>query len=238
MEDDIELIDRYMEDLLSIEEKEAFEDRLKADENFKETVKHYMIGVEAVIQETDKDIKSDLRGFLDNTQTKSTQWGLYKYAAVVTLVICGFLVFKLLERGNDPLTDEPEHYMEPFPGAWLKRSVTPINEAIVKYNDKEYIEALPRLLTAAKSELSPSTFHLMVGNCYLFTEQYDTALEWFGKMSDAKNTLDIEHGQWFSAIAKYKSGQVDAARLDIKDLAKNSQYYKEYAAQFLEVLEK
>lgn len=238
--EDIILIDRYIDGELSEEEKTILFERQK-DLYFKEEFDIRSGAAEAIHTLAEVRLRGELKSQLRNIDLseQSGRYNLFYWvAAAVTLIFMVIWVF--------PGTETPESlfqaYYKPYPANIHTRGDAPaVISAFEAYEKGKFEEASDLIKSAiATQDESASSAHLelLLGNCYLNTNNYPLAEETFGRLQPNDDLMVRDHAEWFLALTYLKKGQVDRTHDVLDRLVTTESLYKSNAKRLLKELGK
>jgi tetratricopeptide (TPR) repeat protein len=245
--DDIELIEKYIDNDLSGEESISFQNRMK-DEDFFEELRLQESTAMSIKRLQDLQLKEELRRHLaaqrdlendGNTVRFSNKRYMYWAAAAIAIVIVSFFVLK---QKNEPVGSLYLSYYKPYPMAGNTRGETnpAIHQAFEKYTAGDYREAavlLQQLLAEKPSTYDHALLELLLGNCYLNLDESQKALASFKKARYGPDQLLKQHAQWYYMLALLKQEKLQEVRVVLKQIVQTRTIYHQQASTLLEQLE-
>jgi tetratricopeptide (TPR) repeat protein len=152
-------------------------------------------------------------------------WGV---AAVVVLVGIGIsLLPRLLEQADDAdveITRLAAIEAPPYaprslrsPGGEAERR---FREAMARYQEGDYIGAIPGLETAAGLDSESAKIAFYLGACYLLTDQPVPAIESFGRVVELGRTPYLERARLYRAKAFLRVDNLDAAGKELEEVVR------------------
>ncbi len=241
-----ELIDRYIQGMLTTSEKEDFDSLVATDADFREEVEiiknlHLVAGAED--RENLKKTMAHFEAKIADKETPVVALFTYKkflIAASIALFI-GIGIYSLLTPFGSDTNELYAAHFEPY-----RNVVTPIvrgeNDrdkeviAFIAYENKEYTTAANQFARLYE-ETQKSYFLLYQANALLAADKAQVAipiLEQHLKLNDSFK----EKSMWYLALAHLKSNNTNASIDLLKELAvKKAAFKKEEAAVLLKELE-
>lgn len=207
--EDIDLIDGHFDRRLNQNEKEAFNVKYQVSGEFKNEVDLRKNLIKNVEELREDDLRKQFTAHMHSVdEKKKARIGIRKkllVAASFLLIISSIGIYLISNHseGHQALFNE---YYVVYDGINHSRNQTDqLSEGKMDYLNRNYEAALVslKLLDAhTNSDL------LMIGICYLETNQPVLALKWFSKIEadDAKDILSVR--DWYIALAYLKSGQL------------------------------
>lgn len=208
--EDINLIERYFDRRLNQTEKEAFKIKYQASEVFKQEVDLQSNLIDNVEELRDLDLKKQFTSHMHSIEEKKKERIVrrrkYLVAASFLLILTsiGSYLTAINTKNHVDLFNE---YYTAYDGIILSRNqIRQQPEGRMNYLSGNYAEALPSLL---KLKAYNTSDLLMIGICYLETNQPALALTWFSKIQadDTQDILSVR--DWYTALAHLKNGQID-----------------------------
>lgn len=212
----MEWIDLYLKGLLSVEEKKLFEQKLQADNIFRQQVEIIAAlrkGIQAVGR---KEMLEEMKAWdkkappLVQTIPLWRQAGLMRIAALLIIGISIFLLWPK-ERAKSDLFAK---YFDPYPNVVMptvrgneREDSTIIQKAYRAYDQGNYTEAIA-LFEAASSQ--DEYVRMYLANSYLAGGQGEKAISILEKLQ-AKSKLFAEEARWYLVLAHLQSGNKEQA---------------------------
>jgi len=240
------LIEAYLGNEISEKEKAAFEEKLKTDSKFGDTVNLYLQAKEVLMQEG----KTELRKMLDEELASSNKKGgpaFLKYrfavAAAVLLLISISALYYFLSPPPTPIELFAEYY---DPAQSASRNISPEIEgewqtAVMLYEQQEYEGAL----AAISVLLEDSTFAVKHGGearlyqaiCHLESKNYLAALSALEQIR-VESMKYYPEREWYTALCYLGLNQKNSAISMLEQITKNEHHvYAKEARQLLNKLE-
>ena len=224
------LIERYLLNLLSEDEKQSFEERLKTDKTLAQEVSTQKEIIENVEGIGRLELKSQLKTIHSQLYPKQssskgiTSRFILRFAAAAIFIGVLFGAWWMMQQGptNEQLFSEN---FEPYALSLNQRSDS--EEVFYKienlYHAKNYEELIPLLEGVLdQSEQKSSQLQLGLGIAYMQSGKSQEAINQF-KTIIAKNDFNFEdEARWYLALANLKSGNIDDAKEALKVLASES----------------
>jgi len=233
-EEDIALIDRFLEGSLSEAEAESVKKRIGSDKEFASLYNDmkYLVASTRVVG------RRDLIDFLKKEDAKSSGQGVQWYwlsgvAAVITLVVA-FFIFR--DTGN-ALVDE---YFAPYPNtiAPVVRGTATDSSlratALEQYELGNYVAALESLEQITPS--NPDDLFYM-GISALGIKDYSSAVTYL-KDYELKGESFITQTKWYLALAYLGADNVEQSRSYLNSLAAEDSGYQQQAAELLSKIDR
>ena len=251
IENDIELIERYFDQVLTPQETVVFEKRLTTDNAFRALVENekYLIGAIRLQGLTDelhalKRLELNMGApqplTVSETSSPPSQRNIRKWylmaAAIAGLLITGRFVF----YPSPTPADLYEDYFRPYPNVFSPNvrgtETSPDRAAAFEaYERGDYTKAagLFRQLLAVREE--PGIL-MLLGNCELVTGNTDEAIRLFSSLDTPNGELALQ-ARWFLSLAYIKNGNQQQAVPLLQGLAATESSYADKARDILDNLD-
>jgi tetratricopeptide (TPR) repeat protein len=242
MQEDLDIVDRYLEGNLSERERTAFEERLLQDEMLRQEVSEIKLirgGIIRLARATSLKKLQDLEGTLPPVKTNKTiHWTniwLQVAAGISLLAVCAYLLWP---RTQEPTQIFAEHF-EPYPNIIMPtvRGVVE-NDSTVKaqafraYDQQDYVLAIQLF---EKLSVQDEAVLLYLGNSYLASGQPEKALLLFEKVLNNYEVFD-EQAEWYVAVTYLKLEEREKAREALQKVVARNSSYKSKAQLILDKL--
>lgn len=223
-------IDRYLLDLLSPDEREDFETRLKNDDALKNEVNQQRDLIQDVEAIGRLELKSKLQELhkeldLDNAKPK-TKFRKIFYRVAVAAVTIGILTFGWFFLENAPTHSELyAQNFEPYELSLTERSggEDVLRDIEQLYIDGKYSQAIPLLQNhLQESTVKSSQIQLALGIAYLETNQPKEAITQFNSILTKKDFNFEDEAQWYLGLTYLKMDEIENAQLHLNQLAADS----------------
>jgi hypothetical protein len=235
MENDLNLIDDYFNNLLQDNEKQAFEKQILTNKTLANDVAFYLQAKQLSSIEKQQNF-ADLHHSLSKPAAKIISFkNLRIFSAAASLI----LVFSMLFLFNND--QSPENYASKYVdnqlitiGTEMSDSKTNLTKAIELYNNKKYKEALDLFKTL---QADSQTLEYQ-GLCHLQIKDYDMALKFFKDLK-TDNTLLQNKGAFLEAITLLKMKKESEAKQLLKTISEteNNYFGKKEAKEMLLLFE-
>ena len=234
MEDqDYILFDQYLQKELSKEELSNFEERLKNDDNFKDsfnTYKELSIHLEHKFEGETEAIafKENLQNISNQhfnkntTEEKSNKFNIFKYAVAATVaLLIGITAFNQLS--NPSYTDYNNHEA-------ISLSVRGEEDGLLKeaenaFNTKNYSEAENAFNKILEKTPSNLEIQLYKAISLIETNQFSEADELLFGLSETNSAYKTK-AQWYWALSKLKQEDKETCIKILQQIPETAEYYK------------
>ena len=214
----LEYIERYFDNELSENEKEAFNLKIQTDESFAKEVAFYLKSKElAKIEQKNRfsALNQDLR------QKKSSK-NIFlmggSFAAAASIIIAFFLLFQSDDFSSQQYASNYVKDNLASISTQMSSDKSSLSEGVELYNQHKYQEAL---LVFQKTTPTPQTTEYQ-GLCYLQLKEYDKALSQFQELSGNKDLLQNK-GDFYQAITLMQKGEEVKAKSLLTKIANNTE---------------
>ena len=237
-EQDLDLIESYLEGGLSPEEKSLVESKMADSPEFAQEVDFQRKVLAQIQAERKSRMKAEM--LTDFRQMKAVQAeepvkrGVpWYWAAAAAIVLVGAFYFVVNNQpGPEALFDD---YYQAYDGVVIARGEeTALVNGINAYKNEDYEQALEVLLNVEHTDLPEGQRQLLIGNCYMNLDQPNKALASFGRIDDQVAVNILYNRDWYIALALLKSGDVANARQSLEQIATSSNIYASQAQALLE----
>ena len=243
-EQDIEMIDEFLDGKLSDTQLEAFNVRVAEDENFRQLVQEMKIIQRAVISKSREDLLEKIKAVdqEEKADSNSTESGKlikmnarvwYRVAAIISFVaIAGYAMFQILDTNDLNLYDKYySHYSDlSIPAS---RSGDPeqtaIQFALESYmeNDFNSIHELLQDVDAANVEAA-----LLRGLAYLGQENFEQAILYLEIVANSETQFTAS-GRYYLALSFIGIGEMNQALNWLESIRSSSMFPVEKLIQEL-----
>lgn len=226
--EEIDLIDGHFDQRLDQNEKETFDLKYRASDEFKEEVDLRNNLIKNVAEFREEDLRKQFTAHMHVLDEEKKERNLsmknFSVAASFLLILTSVGIYLTVEKTPN-YQEVFNAYYAAYDGIALSRNQNDqVSEGRINYLKKNYQAALLPLL---KLEPYTTSDLLMIGICYLETDQPILALEWFSKI-EADATQDIAAVRdWYIALAHLKNGAIDPCKAVLmRETISNSIYSK------------
>jgi tetratricopeptide (TPR) repeat protein len=241
---DITLVEKYFDNELTETESAEFNERLNADDSFKQLVAREKALIQGVrLEGLNRDLlflKSLEHNFAKEPETAWNHKTWYAIAASISLLVAvtAALLFFNSKKTSDELF--AQYYDEPYSSSVFNESNTRGSEIEVSirsqafdaYDRGDYGHAARLFTELLKAKQEPDLL-LLLGNANLKLGHIEQAKQNFITLITDFDELDIP-GKWFLSLCYLKSGDVENARKMLKELGEMEVSYATKAKELLE----
>lgn len=229
---------KYLNGQMSPDEREAFSQRMDADEDLTDELMSLLAR---------ESFKQGMKKEFDAAEREHASPGKKILFSKVAQIAAMAIVFIGLSVVFTYFFKKPSHlivadYMNyPVPGNHRNGSSDesqPLAKAFESFRNQDFEEAAGLFTLAADVPGLTDESHLYAGISLLWLQkdvQTKLAVHYFQQVLSAKNDRN-DAAQWFLAIGQYELGKKDEARLLFTDIVANPHHFRhEQAAEILEV---
>jgi tetratricopeptide (TPR) repeat protein len=245
-EDDINLIDNYLDDNLRQEEKALFE--LKMNEKyFSDELKLRASIVKGIKEFNRNELKAELSGYLSDrvkikSKNRSKSINYLSIAAAIVIFLVSSLWILLHNKNRDTPDEIFAAYYKPYPVAITTRSGQEnLIPAFEKYQENHYKEAvvlLERISSEEKKNVGNPFLQLIMGNCYLKMDRFDKATIAFQNVIDSNDLVLKQHAEWYMALTLLKSNRVGESLAILDQIKAARSIYSKNAESLIKRIKK
>lgn len=242
MNEQTEIVERYLEGSLSGVELAEFEEQLRSDSLLRERVEELKLIEEGIKQASRKQALVDLQNVEATLPAIETPlvplWrnGWLQAAAVITmLAVCSYLLLPG-EVATQQLFAE---YFQPYPNIIMPTVRGAVeNDSTVKalafkaYDQQNYEEAI-RLFESLEQQDEGALLYL--GNSYLALGEPKKAIPYFEKVLADFDVFD-EQAEWYLAVSYLKLEEREKAKVVLQKVVASGSAYTQKAQWILEKL--
>jgi len=226
-QDQLERIERYLNDTMPDEQRRQFEQQLNTDEAFKllvADVKVMLLGVESA------SLKSNLDEFHDDmvpvktlephkstsattTKLKKTRIKIIKFMAAAAVII--FVGTFWLESRSSSTEQLFAKHFTPDPGLPTTMGVTKnfeFYDAMVNYKQGEYKTAISKWQTLLSSDQQNDTLHYFMGVAHLADGDEKKAINYLKNLTEKESISFKKETAYYLGLAYLKADNVEDAK--------------------------
>ena len=243
-----EFIQRYLEGIMSPEEKHWFEKELDSSPELQEELVLYKQIDRAISDKEVLDLESQLDEIyaeLNPTEPKKTpsrnriKPGVLKIAGLTLglALIVSLAIFEMAPRQLSN-ADIYNKYYQPYESNMNFRSGdesvnVELRTAMEKYQQKDYSKAIVMFENILHKDASRIGLNLYTGISHMEINEYQQARKSFNKVIDHKQNLYIDQAEWYLGFCYLKTGNREKAKEQFTKIANSQSYYKEKAKKIV-----
>jgi tetratricopeptide (TPR) repeat protein len=213
-ENDIELIEKYLDQVLTDEEKILFDNLMISSKEFVSQLELAKSTVSALREKHNTKIKDDLKTIYQATKSekphKTDKKFYWMAAAILILTLSPALYWYFV-----PNTSNQELYMahyEVYPASPNVRgegSTTTLASAMEYYRNADYKRALDLFMEYHEANTQFDQILLYIGNCYLNLDETNKAIVYFKKGQKSDDAIIKKTSSWYLALCYLNTEQLD-----------------------------
>lgn len=226
-QEELVLIEKYLQHRLSAAELLGFEQRLSADAEWQqkvEEVRLLVVGIqEAVLQDKVDQFHKEINpATLKAVSFRKSRWKKWMAAAAVLIIaVAGLLYFNTRQTLFDA-------YYTPDEGLPTYMGVADnyeFDKAMVEYKTGDYQKAITAWQQLLKDNPGNDTLNYFIGSAFLAGKDTKQAKAYFDKIISVPGSAFMQHAKWYKALILLKEGN----RKDAADLLKTTGHPKKEA---------
>lgn len=235
--DDIELIDRFIDGTLSEDDADRLSAK-RSDPEFRAELEIRQEVAQTIQRISRENLKRDLKsklGTIDFSERPRSRVLYYAVAAGLAL----FFVLLWFLPGKESNESLFYSYYVPYPGTINIRGSSEVLASAVKaYEDGRYEQAADQITALLASGHTHSKAHmlLMLGNCYLNLNDASHAEQIFLELQNHQDRIIKQQAQWYLSLTYLKSGQIENCRKLLQDLEQSGGFHASSARNLLDEL--
>ena len=219
-EEDLDFIDRYLNNHLPIAERAAFEQRLVDEQNWRQKVEEIRL-ISLGIQEF--TLEQKLREFEENIASevihiKKHGWKKWLVAAsVIALVVVGTL-FLFRKPENEKLFTayyKPDRGLPVVMGEESSSNYT-LYDGMIDYKEGNYMVAIEKWKSIDDQYAYTDTLNYYIGLAYMGAHNMEKAVTYLNRVSEKVSSIYKQKAIWYQALAHIKLGNKNAANSLLK----------------------
>jgi tetratricopeptide (TPR) repeat protein len=235
------LIEDYLDNNLSDEERSAVEARAATDKSFNE-----LINLHREINESirDKELVSlnqlltKVGNDYKDSQSGSDIWKNFLRLAAVFLILAGsaaIIRFALINRNPDERLFRKYYKMYSFDAVSRSAGLNDmqLESAVISYNSGQYNDAFSKLGVITDKDKGNYTAWFCRGLVSMEIGNFDEAIRSFKMIPDTWHNLFAEHRSWYLALALLKQGNSVEASEVFKKIRDAHGHYSAAAEEIL-----
>ena len=240
-----ELLDAYLNGILSTKERRDFEVQMTKDRELREEMllQKDLYEVMFLHEQEEKQLKkvqhaiSEAHSAYHNFSTpKRRIWRFVGVTASILLLLGYFMFFKT-SNSMESLYAEYADW-DSLPSLTERTgSGSQLEEAAIYFKEASYTKAISSFEVYLLKDPENPLALTYLGLSYIYSQNYDKAIETFDRLEKG-TSLDRDKSYWYKAMAYLKAREKDKAIATLRRLIQDSNNYKyEVAKQLLKRLE-
>jgi tetratricopeptide (TPR) repeat protein len=238
-ENDYRLIEKFIDDKISLEEHALFEARME-DTLFSEELKLHQEVSRAIHSIHNNELKDEFMQILASREEHPHIQSRFKrqlvYWAAASVVFCVIVGFWLLSRQDDSNKQYFVTYYKPFPATLVTRggAEAPATIATSEYINSNYriaAGAFQKAIVGERDLYAKEKMTLLLGNCYLEIGENTLAQKCFQELVTTDHEDIRQHALWYLALTVLKKNEPLAALQWLKKIQQTNSIYKSQAIE-------
>lgn len=235
--DDITLIEKYLDYDLSREEQNLFKHKLNSSPAFVELFDLAKSTIENLQLEHAEGIKKEIYSIYKNSKEErlkkiKTRNRLLFAASTILILMFVFFGYKEYDQRYENLYLS---YYELYPATPNPRGTTSsVKTGMDHYRNQNYLAALR--LFSSDSVYEQEQLALYKGNCYLRLNQEKMAIESFKVGMNSEDEIIKNYSKWYLALAYIKNKQPSKAKEELLKILNRNKLFSEEAKSLLKQL--
>lgn len=243
----MELIDQYLKDHLSPEDREDFEDHLKNDPEFRQGFEQHKTLVDGIKLHGRKTLRNKMKGWDDEMialndginngkKLHSFRW-YYAAAAITFLIVSLAIIYSNLDSGYEKVL--AAHY-QPYiyiPDAQRGegRASDPNESIFMSYDRGEYKQTITSINEIDEADRT-DIMNFLLANSYQAEKEYQNAIQVYEKIIESKSFY-LSGAQWYVSLCYLSINQPDKAVPILNELKNSNSSYAPKSKELLMELE-
>jgi len=247
-QDNIDLIEQYLEGKLDKESMSKVEEHLETDKGFAEQFKTYKFLMDGIkysgrkelhksIREWDKELSEIPEETTPLISIKNKRW-YYMAASILFFLVVSLVLYSNLNFGYDRLVADYytryDHYTNTKRSE--KSEISEIEKIIGYYEYGEYQDVINKIIGLDESQKSDAT-DFILANVYQETGKYDDAIIIYSKVIISGNSPYENASKWYMALCYLSLNQPEQAIPVLQELENLKSSYSIKAKKLLQDLD-
>jgi len=206
---DYELIQKYLDKVLTPSESSTFQQRTRIP-----AVRKELIFQSQMLDRLAKNDESSVRAFLNDGEKTSLSFRsvFIGMILIICLVASIFFLVKQTQKPNLQIAALADNHFQIYPASVVQRggdTYIELNQAMLAYANKEYTlaQSLFQSLSSNKPEL-----HLYTANISMTQKKYDAALAELQLVANTEDKIMLQNMQWYKSLCLLQLGRVAEAQ--------------------------
>jgi len=230
-ESDMMLIERYLDDEMSAEERSMFIDRVKSELDLEKTLMQQAALLSSLKLHHEGDLRQEIGETLPPIKQGNMVW---RYAAAISfLILSGVFAIFYLNNGYDR-EQLFQTYFTPYPYDPPARNGVETESSIAKnYAIGAYDQILNELVSKGDLNDRNNSHNLVIASAYMGLANWEKATPWIEVCTKSSDRLIENDALWLEAINQLMLDEVDAV-MKLNKIAENPGPYRKEAIKLLE----
>jgi len=230
-----EHIANYLNNLLSKEEQEAFEQQIKTDSALKQELELHR-SIQSQLSK--KEDISNLKRIITDVTSQARSRNRKKWLGGLLLIICLAMAAWYVYFREQPKIDEQRifaSYYEKYPSYPVLRNEQDsslFRQGLIAYSEEDYSTAI-RLLEFKTTRDNKGILPFYLAMSYLENAQFDEAEKELTYLDEQTNSEFAEATTWYRALLLLRRQELDSAEILLKKLQSSTGKYEVLSKEIL-----
>lgn len=220
LENELELIENYLNQNLTKDELNKFENRMRSDAEFSrkvEDVRSMLDGIEtAVFRDKLESFHTSLNDNevvnTNSTNKRQSSFPFAKYMIAASVMVIGVFWFLTNSNGSDQLFEDHFHPDPGLPTTMGTNANFKFLEGMVDYKLGDYKMAIDKWQLLLKENPESDTLNYFLGIAHLAELDDQKAIEFLNKTLQSQESSFASEAYYYKALALIKSGDIEKAK--------------------------
>ena len=250
-EEKYDLIEKYLEQKMSADERQQFEKLLKNDPALKEELQLHRQAAAVLKGEKVHELRSVLKDVDKNWGAKKDEKkgvartiNFRRVIAIAATVLLLVMAYQMFFTGGGTISNEQlfADNFQPYQMLLSQRGISEeeknvlLENAITAYSKNDFQGASEAFQQLSKSEPDDITYQFYLAVAQLGAKNNDAAINVFSQISSTENNPFKEQSQWYLGLAYLQKGDVENAKKSFTEIQSGQFKYNE-AQQVLQEFE-
>jgi hypothetical protein len=235
-ENDYLLIEKFINNELSNEERVLLNERRK-DPAFSKELKLHQDTGDAIKEYHSKTLRTELKQRVKEipvSDLRARRRSIFMYWAAASVMVCAIAGYFILRSGSSSDKNLFDSYFKAFPATIITRGNDDESSdaALKKYEKGDYEGAaliIQPLIEKEKNIEEKHKLKLLLGNCWLKLNETHKAKKCFKEIMEDSDTQFRQHGEWYFALSLLKNKQRDSSQLILDKIIHSNSIYARQA---------
>ena len=212
-------IDKYLMDLLSVEERALFEEEMRQNESLMKEVELQRDALKSIeglgranLKSKLQDIHTELYPASQASDVKLRKL-LYRFAAAAVFIALVSITWWQMQDNASP-SELYSQYFSTYELSLSERSG--IDDDLIRieqlYEQQKYAELIPLLQQKVAENAQNSELLLGLGIAHLQKNDFDSAIKQFQSILDSNDFNYEDEANWYLGLSHLKSGNIESAK--------------------------
>ncbi len=236
-ENDIDLIARYLQGDMPVDEQSAIEAKAAASEDFSKELSFQRRLIAHIQAEEKTRLKAEmLKDFRAKKKEASSKkwprrWIQLAVAASIFLMATFYFVLDSRTSSNEVFLS----HFQVYDGVVIVRGEDhSISEGLRAYNRGDFSKALDIFLALEAYEISDGQLYLLVSSCFLKLNEPEKALEWLTEVQATEEASIVYNQQWYLALTMLSLDRLEDSKILLQQITASPSIYAAEASTLLD----